>query len=70
MKISDECIACSACIDECPSGAIQNAGSEYEVNGQTFAALSEDHPFVVAELCDDCKSCTEVCPVEAITPNE
>jgi NAD-dependent dihydropyrimidine dehydrogenase PreA subunit len=70
MNITDDCISCSACIDECPSNAIYNAGSEYELNGQTLAPLSEDHPFVVGELCDDCKSCVEVCPTEAITPAE
>ncbi len=66
MKITDDCISCSACIDECPSSAIYNAGSEHELNGSTFAPLSEDHPYVVGELCDDCKSCTEVCPVDSI----
>lgn len=70
MQITDDCISCSACIDECPSNAIQPAGSEFELNGQTHAALNDEHPFVVAELCDDCKSCQEVCPVESIVPAE
>lgn len=70
MKIIDECISCNACVDECPSNAIQNAGADYEVNGETKAALSEDHPFIVPEMCDDCKTCVEVCPVESIMENE
>ncbi len=70
MKITDECISCSACVDECPSNAIYNSGIEYELNGQTFPALSEEHPYIVAELCDDCKSCVEVCPVDSIVAAE
>ena len=70
MKIIDECISCNACIDECPSSAIQNAGANYEINGQSNAALSEDHPYILAELCDDCKTCVEVCPVDSIAENE
>jgi ferredoxin len=67
MNITDECISCSACVDECPSNAIFNAGSEYQVKGASFPAASEDHPFIVKELCDECKSCVEVCPVDSIS---
>ena len=30
-KISDECIACGACVDSCPSEAIV-AGDKYSIN--------------------------------------
>ncbi len=53
-KISDECIACGTCIDECPVDAISE-GDVYVID---------------AELCTDCGSCAEVCPVEAITIDE
>jgi ferredoxin len=66
MTITEECIACNACVDECPATAIYNAGIDYEINGVVTPPLSEDHPYVVGELCDDCKSCQEVCPVDAI----
>jgi len=51
-KISDECIACGTCIDECPVEAISE-GEIYKID---------------AEICTDCGSCAEVCPVDAISP--
>lgn len=53
-KISDECIACGTCIDECPVDAIAE-GDIYTID---------------PELCTDCGSCAEVCPVEAISIDE
>ena len=49
--ISDECIACGTCIDECPVEAIAE-GDIYKID---------------ADLCTDCGSCAEVCPVDAIS---
>lgn len=66
MRINDDCINCAACLDECPTNAIFNAGDSYEADGQTKAALSEDHTYIAPELCTDCKACVEVCPVDAI----
>ena len=51
-KISDECIACGTCIDECPVEAISE--------GYIF--------LIDASLCTDCGSCAEVCPTDAISP--
>jgi len=53
-KISDECIACGTCIDECPVDAISE-GDIYVID---------------PDLCTDCGSCAEVCPTEAIAPAE
>jgi ferredoxin len=50
-KISEECIACGTCIDECPVEAISE-GDIYKID---------------ADLCTDCGSCAEVCPVDAIS---
>lgn len=66
MVITDECINCAACIDECESEAIYNPGEEYELDGETKEPLSEDHTYIVPELCNDCQSCVEVCAVDAI----
>lgn len=66
MYITEECINCSACVDECENDAIYNAGEEYELNGETKEALSEEYSFIVPELCNDCKSCVDVCAVDAI----
>ncbi len=49
--ITDECIACGACEDECPVGAISEGEDKYVID---------------AALCTDCGACADICPVEAI----
>jgi len=41
--------------DECPVGAISEGEDKYVID---------------ADLCTDCGSCADVCPVEAIEPGE
>ncbi|WKZ33275.1 MAG: 4Fe-4S binding protein [Thermodesulfobacteriota bacterium] len=50
--ILEECIACGACLPECPEGAISE-GTPYKI----------DH-----RLCTECGACAEVCPVDACRP--
>ena len=50
-KISNDCIACGTCIDECPSGAI-SAGDIYSID---------------ADACTECGTCADVCPNEALS---
>ncbi|MCX6152162.1 MAG: 4Fe-4S binding protein [Ignavibacteriales bacterium] len=66
MVITEECISCAACIEECENNAIYNAGESYKFNEEEKPAISEDHTFIAPELCNDCKSCAEVCAVDAI----
>jgi len=47
--ISDECIACGACKDECPVECISE-GTVYVID---------------ESKCTDCGSCAAVCPVDA-----
>lgn len=49
-KISDACIACGACVEECPVSAIAEKDGKMEIN---------------ADECIDCGTCAGVCPVEA-----
>ncbi|MDK2910518.1 MAG: hypothetical protein PWR20_2086 [Bacteroidales bacterium] len=52
--ITEDCVACGTCIDECPVGAISE-GDIYKID---------------PDVCTDCGSCAEVCPTEAIHPAE
>ena len=53
--ITDECISCGTCVDECPSEAISEAEEKYVID---------------PEACTDCGACVEVCPTEAIVGPE
>ena len=54
-KISEECIACGACVEECPVEAILEGDPHYTID---------------AEKCTDCGACVDVCPVTAIAAAE
>ncbi len=45
------CTGCGACVDACPSEAIEMKGDKAEVN----------------DNCIDCGVCVDECPVEAIS---
>jgi len=53
--INEECIACAACEPECPEEAILEGDPIY---------------IIKADLCTDCGSCVEVCPVDCIIAPE
>ncbi|MCL2501574.1 MAG: 4Fe-4S binding protein [Bacteroidales bacterium] len=51
-KISEDCVACGSCMDECPVEAIV-VGDIYTID---------------PEQCTDCGTCVDSCPTGAITP--
>jgi len=51
-KIIDSCVACGACISECPTEAISE-GDIYVID---------------ADKCTDCAACVAACPSDAIIP--
>lgn len=50
VRVTDECIGCSACVTACPFGAIEMQGEKA----------------IITEACTVCGACIEVCPVTAI----
>ncbi len=70
LMITEECINCGACEPECPNTAIYAGGEDYELDGQTYPALSQDYYYVVAEKCTECagfhdsEQCVSVCPAD------
>lgn len=50
--ISDACISCGSCSDQCPVSAISEGSGKYEIN---------------PDICISCGSCAAQCPVSAIS---
>jgi ferredoxin len=50
-RITEDCLACGACVDECPNGAISEGDTIYVID---------------PGLCDDCGTCADICPSDAI----
>lgn len=58
MKITEECIACGACMPECPTESISEGdGTIYVIDPQTCVECEGHH---------DSPKCVEVCPVDCI----
>ena len=51
-KITDECVSCGSCAEECPVSAISEGDGKYVVD---------------ADACIDCGACEGACPTGAIT---
>jgi ferredoxin len=60
LLIAEDCIACGACIDECPNGAIEEGDPIYVIDPDscTECAGYYDEP-----------ACVSVCPADCIAPD-
>jgi ferredoxin len=73
--ITNECINCGACEPECPNTAIYQGGVQWELNGVTHDAISNDIFYIVPEKCTECvgffdhEACAAVCPVDCCIPD-
>ena len=50
--ISDECVSCGACAEQCPVDAISEGAEHFEID---------------ADTCLECGACAAQCPVGAIS---
>ncbi len=50
-KITDSCVSCGSCAEQCPVGAISEGAEHYEID---------------ADACLECGACAAQCPVGAI----
>lgn len=71
MVITEDCINCGACAVECPTEAIYEPGESWEEDGKFLTPFSNEHFFIVTEICDNCSGlkkikCSAVCPMGAI----
>ncbi len=68
-QITDDCINCGACLDECPVEAIFEPEDDTYIEDQSY---SEDYFYIVPSICVNCEGhfdepqCLSVCPVDAI----
>ena len=54
-EITEDCISCGMCADECPSDAIKQDGILYRID---------------QELCTECGTCEETCPRKTVIRTE
>ncbi len=50
-RITDACISCGACADQCPVEAISQGDTQYNID---------------PDICASCGACAEQCPMGAI----
>ncbi len=86
LKITDGCFNCGACEVECPYEAIYPPGISCRRMQNKYLRFcenkdlkdkfySDDHYYIVPDMCNECKGISEVpkcllvCPIEGIMPD-
>ncbi|WP_185858422.1 4Fe-4S binding protein [Blattabacterium cuenoti] len=85
IKITEECINCGACEEECPNQAIYEGGKKWNMSEGTYLKknfyfdqkpIKEDIYFIVSEKCTECigfydePQCMIVCPVHCCVTDQ
>ncbi len=68
-EVSEECMGCQACAEQCPSGAMRaspRTGASYEGAGADTMSGASLVLTVEVARCLFCGRCQEVCPKEAV----
>ena len=60
LKINQDCIACAACVADCPNQAISEGPGIYVIDPNRCAECVGDN---------DSPQCVSICPVDAIVPD-
>ncbi|MCZ7564045.1 MAG: YfhL family 4Fe-4S dicluster ferredoxin [Burkholderiales bacterium] len=60
LKITDDCIACAACVEPCPNQAISEGPGIYVIDPERCRECVGDY---------DAPQCVPHCPVDAIIPD-
>ena len=60
LKITYDCIACAACVDDCPNQAISKQPDIYVIDPQRCTECMGYH---------DSSRCVALCPVDACVPD-
>ena len=64
-KITDECISCGACAEECPVSAISEGDDQYVIDPDTcIECRARDAQHLMD--CIECGACASTCPNDAI----
>ena len=60
LKITYDCIACAACVEDCPNQAISEGPGIYVIDPQRCTECVGFH---------DASQCVAICPVDACVPD-
>ena len=72
---TDKCNGCQKCVEACPYGVLEIIEDEFDIEGGSMAAVTEEHRKKIKYSCGPCKPitgerkmpCVLACEAKAIT---